>query len=154
MDSVDAAAQVRIDHQPTVRQLLGHEPLLIQGRGGRFLSHQKQRRSFDLLEYKSQWYLRQFVPVPAHHTSQQCSACGSVDAGNRVSQSLFRCLSCGHETNADVNAAENIRRLGVETQANAAENIRRLGVETQARAGNISLGVPPETLVLQRRVMW
>ena len=75
------------------------------------------------------------------HTTpaQQCSACGSVDAGNRVSQSLFRCLSCGHETNADVNAAENIRRLGV---------------ETQARAGNISLGVPPETLVLQRRVMW
>ena len=36
---------------PKVRMRLPcHEPLLIQGRGGRFLSHQKQRRSFDLLQ--------------------------------------------------------------------------------------------------------
>ena len=88
------------------------------------------------LEYKSQWYRRQFVPVPAHHTSQRCSKCGHVDAGNRVSQALFKCLSCGHEANADINAAENIRRLGV---------------KTQARAGNSSLGVPPETLAVNKR---
>ena len=88
------------------------------------------------LEYKSQWYRRQFVPVPAHHTSQRCSKCGRVDAGNRVSQALFKCLSCGHEANADINAAENIRRLGV---------------KTQARAGNSSLGVPPETLAVNKR---
>ena len=88
------------------------------------------------LEYKSQWYSRQFVPVPAHHTSQRCSKCGHVDAGHRVSQALFKCLSCGHEANADINAAENIRRLGV---------------ETQARAGNSSLGVPPETLAVNKR---
>ena len=89
------------------------------------------------LEYKSQWYRRQFVPVPAHHTSQRCSKCGHVDAGNRVSQALFKCLSCRHEANADINAAENIRRLGV---------------KTQARAGNSSLGVPPETLVVNKRI--
>ena len=88
------------------------------------------------IEYKADWYERQFVAVPAHHTSQRCSECGHVDAGNRVSQELFRCLSCGHEINADINAAENIRRLGV---------------ETQARAGNISLGVPPETLAVNKR---
>ena len=39
VDSVDAVAQARIDHQPTVRQPLGHEPLLIQGRGGRGIAH-------------------------------------------------------------------------------------------------------------------
>ena len=65
------------------------------------------------LDYKSDWYERQFVAVPAHHTSQRCTACGHVDAANRVSQTVFRCLSCGHEANADINAAENIRRLGV-----------------------------------------
>ena len=65
------------------------------------------------LEYKSDWYRRQFVAVPAHHTSQRCSECGHVDAGNRVSQELFRCLGCGHEANADINAAENIRRQGL-----------------------------------------
>ena len=42
--------QAGIDHQPVVRQLLGHEPLLLQGLGGRFLSHQEQRRGFDLLQ--------------------------------------------------------------------------------------------------------
>ena len=89
------------------------------------------------IEYKADWYERQFIAVPAHHTSQRCSECGSVDAGNRVSQELFRCLSCEHEMNADINAAENIRRQGV---------------ETQARAGNLSLGVPPETLAVNKRI--
>ena len=88
------------------------------------------------IEYKADWYRRQFVAVPAHHTSQRCSACGHVDAGNRTSQSVFRCTNCDHEANADVNAAENIRRQGV---------------ETLARAGNISLGVPPETLAVNKR---
>ena len=75
------------------------------------------------LEYKCDWYRRQFVAIPAHHTSQRCSECGHVEAGNQVSQELFRCLSCGHQANADVNAAENIRRLGLS------------GI--QARAGNL-----------------
>ena len=88
------------------------------------------------IEYKADWYERQFVAVPAHHTSQRCSECGHVEAGNRVSQELFKCLSCGHEINADINAAENIRRQGV---------------ETLARAGNSSLGVPPETIAVNKR---
>ena len=79
------------------------------------------------LEYKAEWYGRQFVPVPAQHTSQRCSACGHVTADNRPSQSVFRCANCGHEANADVNAAENIRR----------QDLKIL-----ARAGD-PLGVPP-----------
>ena len=71
------------------------------------------------LEYKAEWYGRQFVPVPAHHTSQRCSACGHVAAGNRPSQSVFQCENCGHEANADINAAENIRRLGLTALARA-----------------------------------
>ena len=88
------------------------------------------------IEYKADWYRRQFVAVPAHYTSQRCSACGHVAAGNRPSQSVFRCTNCDHEANADINAAENIRRQGV---------------ETLARAGNLSLGVPPETLAVNKR---
>ena len=89
------------------------------------------------IEYKADWYERQFIAVPAHHTSQRCSKCGYVEAGNRVSQELFRCLSCEHEMNADINASENIRRQGL---------------ETLARAGNLSLGVPPETLAVNKRI--
>ena len=62
-----------------------------------------------MLEYK----VRQVVRVPAHHTSQTCNRCGYAAAGNRTSQAAFKCLRCGHEANADVNAARNILRRGL-----------------------------------------
>ena len=43
----------------------------------------------------------------------RCSACAHVAAGNRPSQSVFRCTNCGHKANADVNAAKNIQRQGL-----------------------------------------
>ncbi len=42
------------------------------------------------------------------YTSQTCSCCGYVDKRNRPSQSTFRCLWCGSNMHADVNAARNI----------------------------------------------
>jgi putative transposase len=50
--------------------------------------------------------------VPAAYTSQRCSACGHVEAGNRPDRDTFRCLSCGHGDCADRNAAVNILYLG------------------------------------------
>lgn len=47
------------------------------------------------------------------YTSQTCSQCGYVDAGNRGSQSMFRCLMCEYLINADVNAALNIWASGM-----------------------------------------
>ncbi len=47
--------------------------------------------------------------VPAAFSSQRCSHCGHTDRNNRESQARFRCGSCGHRANADVNAAINIR---------------------------------------------
>ena len=41
-------------------------------------------------------------------TTARC--CTSVD--NRKTQAVFVCTSCGHETNADVNAARNILAAG------------------------------------------
>ena len=41
-------------------------------------------------------------------TSQQCSACGHVDAKSRESQARFVCTACGFALHADVNAARNI----------------------------------------------
>lgn len=61
-----------------------------------------------LLGYKGARYGCKIVAVPPQYTSQRCSACGHVEKGNRTSQSDFRCLSCGFEINADLNAAINI----------------------------------------------
>ena len=42
------------------------------------------------------------------YTSQTCSVCGYVDRRNRASQSRFKCLWCGNEMHADLNAASNV----------------------------------------------
>ena len=43
--------------------------------------------------------------INPYHTSQICSKCGHGEEGQRISQSKFKCKSCGYESNADFNAA-------------------------------------------------
>ncbi|MGV9304686.1 RNA-guided endonuclease InsQ/TnpB family protein [Nonomuraea sp. NPDC003727] len=59
----------------------------------------------ERLEHKA---VGRVVRVNPAYTSQRCSACGVVDGRARESQAVFRCRSCGHAGNADVNAARNI----------------------------------------------
>jgi putative transposase len=66
------------------------------------------------------------VKVDPRYTSRTCVECGSIDARHRESQASFRCVDCGHEANADVNAARNILRAGTLPSAAAraaAENL-------------------------------
>jgi len=65
-----------------------------------------------MLEYKQAWHGGRVEYVPAPYTSQMCSVCGHTDKGNRVSQSKFKCVQCGHAANADHNAALNILAAG------------------------------------------
>ncbi|WP_238176985.1 transposase [Kribbella sp. VKM Ac-2566] len=46
--------------------------------------------------------------VHAAYTSLTCSSCGHCAPENRESQAVFRCVACGYQANADVNAAVNI----------------------------------------------
>lgn len=46
--------------------------------------------------------------VKSRYTSQRCSKCGYIDAGNRPNQENFSCLKCGFHTNADFNASLNL----------------------------------------------
>ena len=64
------------------------------------------------LEYKQDWSGGFFVTISPKYTSQECNECGYVDKSNRQSQANFVCLDCGHESNADTNAAKNILRAG------------------------------------------
>lgn len=61
------------------------------------------------VEYKAQLAGVPVVLVDPRHTSQQCSVCGHIAKGNRPTQARFSCKHCGYTTNADVNAALNIR---------------------------------------------
>lgn len=53
--------------------------------------------------------------VQAFYTSQTCPKCGCVDSENRKDQEHFECISCGYKSNADLNAARNIRQRVVST---------------------------------------
>ncbi len=57
------------------------------------------------LEDKAPGRVQKVTPA---YTSQRCSECGHVAAGNRKSQAVFACLACAYTLNADVNAARNI----------------------------------------------
>jgi len=64
------------------------------------------------LEYKELWRGGEVIAVPARNTSRKCNNCSHTEADNRISQAVFRCTACGHEANADVNAACNILAAG------------------------------------------
>ena len=66
-----------------------------------------QLRSF--VEYKARLSGVRVVCVDPAHTSQECNVCGHIARANRRSQATFSCKQCGYTTNADVNAALNIR---------------------------------------------
>lgn len=74
----------------------------------------------EILHAKAESAGRVVVAVNPAHTSQRCASCGHVAAANRVMQAEFRCVACGHEAHADVNAAQNILRSGLDLQAQAA----------------------------------
>ena len=63
----------------------------------------------SMLEYKAQ----KLVKVAPQFTSQECSECGYTDKNNRKTQSKFKCISCGYQTNADVNASINVLNKGL-----------------------------------------
>ena len=49
------------------------------------------------------------VLVNPDFTSQMCPKCEHISKNNRKSQETFCCEKCGHENNADINAAINIK---------------------------------------------
>ncbi|MCO5998348.1 RNA-guided endonuclease InsQ/TnpB family protein [Actinoallomurus rhizosphaericola] len=57
------------------------------------------------LEQKASGRVEKINPA---YTSQICHACGHRAAESRESQAVFRCRTCGHVDDADVNAAKNI----------------------------------------------
>lgn len=64
------------------------------------------------LEYKQEWAGGKLILVKPANTSLQCSVCRHIAKENRISQSSFKCIACGHNEHADLNAAKNILSAG------------------------------------------
>ena len=65
-----------------------------------------------LIAYKAEWYGRELILVDPKNTSRTCHCCGHISAKNRKGKS-FRCVSCDHRDDADINAAKNILEKGI-----------------------------------------
>lgn len=87
-------------------------------------------RSFrSMLAYKLQRRGGGLVVIDPAGTSQMCSVCGHCDAGNRLTQSTFLCVACGHTAHADINAAVNIQARGHEVWSTMRQAGGRMPVE-------------------------
>jgi putative transposase len=87
-----------------VRQKAGlNRAILAKGWGGLLLA----------IEQAGRYHGATVVKVNPAYTSQTCHACKHIAQDNRESQAVFRCVACGHEDHADVNAARNILAAGL-----------------------------------------
>lgn len=87
-----------------VRQKAGlNRAILAKGWGGFLLQ----------MEHAARYHGATVVKVNPAYTSQTCNACKHVARQSRESQAVFRCVACGHQDNADVNAAKNILAAGL-----------------------------------------
>jgi len=75
------------------------------------------------LKYKTLWNGGEFELVNPRMTSRRCSCCLFESKDNRKDK-CFKCLSCGYEEDADVNAAKNINRAG-RAQRDCGDSIMR-----------------------------
>lgn len=62
------------------------------------------------------------VKVSPAYTSQTCSSCGYIDKTSRNGEK-YKCVSCGYEIDADVNASINIHNRGVYSPSDEIKNI-------------------------------
>ncbi|MFG3690559.1 RNA-guided endonuclease InsQ/TnpB family protein [Micromonospora sp. NPDC047740] len=65
------------------------------------------------LEHAARYHGAKIEKVNPAYTSQTCNACKHVAPESRKSQAVFRCVACGHQDHADVNAAKNILAAGL-----------------------------------------
>ncbi|MBK5093588.1 MAG: transposase, partial [Actinobacteria bacterium] len=64
------------------------------------------------LEYKCAWYgIEMVMADPFFPSSRTCSACGAVKPSLELSERVFRCLTCGHVADRDLNAAVNLSKV-------------------------------------------
>lgn len=102
--------------------LIAHEDLNVEG----IAQSRLAKSTYDvgwsgflsILHSKAEEAGVQVIAVPPHNTTQMCSACEQIPAVKKtLSDRVHFCPFCGYTADRDVNAAQNILRLGRSRQA-------------------------------------
>jgi putative transposase len=66
------------------------------------------------LAYKANWYGRTIVMIDRWYpSSQTCSQCNSRNKSLRINDRFWTCAQCGTHHDRDINAAVNIKTVGL-----------------------------------------
>jgi putative transposase len=132
-----AANQRRDFHHKEARKLVGqyglivHEDLNVKGiartRLAKFTHDAGWAQFLDILKQKAEEAAVQVVAVDPKNTTQACSRCGALPEVKKTLSERLHICKCGYAVDLDVNAAQNIVRLG-----------RSLQDETQRVAAYVS----------------
>lgn len=89
------------------------------------------------LAYKTTWKGGIFAKVDSYYNSQLCSECGLISEENRIKGSIqFKCVGCGHQAHADLQASETIQKAGLASMAQVAEGTLLLQNNCFVRTSN------------------
>ena len=71
-----------------------------------------------MFEYKAEWYGKNILFIGRFEPSSKlCSCCGHINHELKLSDRTWECSVCKTEHDRDVNAANNIKTLGLRTQS-------------------------------------
>lgn len=117
--------QRRDFHHKTAHKLIethgviAHEDLNVKGIARTRLAkstHDAGWASFlSILAHKAEEAGVQVIAVPPYNTSQACSQCGCI-VPKTLADRVHVCPHCGYTADRDLNAAQNIERLGINKQ--------------------------------------
>lgn len=71
--------------------------------------------------------------IEPKYTSQRCNHCGVIDKASRVTQEKFKCTTCGHTTNADLNASRNIAMADIESIIQDQIKVQKGNIDSSAK---------------------
>jgi IS605 OrfB family transposase len=123
--------------QTHLRALLEHrtpkkvivEDLVFAGQHGelsrrmnRLLRRFGQRYFLQTLNERKDEFGFELEVVEPAYSSQTCARCGFVHRDNRSGEK-FRCLACGHQAHADVNAGKNLARRSGQKASSAPDRL-------------------------------
>ena len=67
-----------------------------------------------MLTYKMEWRKAALIQIGRFDpSSKMCSKCGNIKHDLKLSDRIYRCNTCGLEIDRDLNAAINIRNIGM-----------------------------------------
>ena len=78
------------------------------------ISDQGWYRFKQMLTYKMEWRKAELIEIGRFEpSSKMCSKCGSISFDLKLSDRIYHCNACGLTMDRDVNAAINIRNIGM-----------------------------------------